>query len=155
MSNPHQPIIDKINSTFGLIERNQTISQVDFDTEIAPILSQIATIIEEDRGTTVERLVTDLKDPLNATSGEEWFQMLKKLSTDVSKLSNENRKYRDRAEEIHKNEKRAQWRTFWFRLLTTAALGLSVMVLYSLAAHFEWLSMPLQMNSVSKIAPLL
>ena len=154
MANPHQSIIDKLSSAFDLIERHNTNPQVNFDTKIAPILSQIAIIIEEDRGNTVKGLVTDLKDPLNATSGGDWSRMLKKLSTDVSKLSHENRKYRDRTEEIHKNEKRAQWRTFWFRLLTTAALGLSVMVLYSLAAHFEGLSMPLQMNSVSKIAPL-
>ena len=145
MSDPQQSIIDELNTEYDKLERNQTNPQVNFDTRIKPILKIIATIIEQNNSKKVEYLVSDLKDPFNSTYEQDWQQMLKKLSRDVSKLSKFNENYRDRTEVIHKNVLRAQWRTFRFRLLTTASVGLSLMILYSLAANCESLSMPLQM----------
>lgn len=143
MSDPRQSNSYEINSAWDSLFSNNTATEINFDTEIKDILYAIATIIEEDRA--LRSLISDLKDPLTGSRSPMRRLKLKNLSENVSRLSYENKKYRDKTEEIHENDKRAQWRTFWFRLLTTASLGLSLMILYSLAACFDWLSMPLQM----------
>ena len=144
MSDPRQSISYEINSAWNsFFSSDRAATEINFDTEIKDILYAIATIIEEDRA--LGSLISDLKDPLNGSRSPMWRLQLKNLSENVSRLSHENKKYRDKTEEIHENDKRAQWRTLGFRLLTTASLGLSLMILYSLAAGFDWLSMPLQM----------
>ncbi len=93
--------------------------------------------------------VERLNDPNN--SNTPWIRQYNHLKNSFTILHSTFQEVCDKENAIHRIEKTAQKRALFFRVVTTISVGLSIMVLYSVAANFDSLNMPML---VKKSLPL-